>query len=93
MSSQDFDFNSVSEKLVTDQFHVRIIAGVAYLALKSGANTRSYALPLGPAKALGRALIKQVEEIEKRTGKKFDMPLSDEPIPSPLSGESPPEGE
>lgn len=87
----DFDFNSVSEKLLSDGFHVRVIAGVAHIALVSGKSIRSYLFPLGPAKALGRALIKQVEEIENKTGKKFDMRLSDEPVPSPLNSENPPE--
>ena len=81
----DFNFDSSSEKIMTDGFSMRIINGLMHLAIKSGTSIRCYVLPLHAAKAAGRGLIKQVEEIEQKTGQKFDMPLSDEPVPTPLT--------
>ena len=81
----EFDFNSVSQKIMTDNFQMKVIGGILYLALQSGTSTPCYLFPLGAAKAMGRGLIKQVEEIEQKTGQKFDMPLSDEAVVSPLN--------
>jgi hypothetical protein len=82
-----FDFSKSDSKTLVDGFYVQVIGGLAHIALQSGSKTQVFAVQLSGAKGLGRALTKQVEIIEKQTGQTFDVILSDEPRPSPLSGD------
>ena len=83
MPPQEFDFNSVSSKMLADSFSIRIIGGLLHLAVQSGQNNSCFVFPLPQAKFLGRAVLKPVEEIEQKNGIKIDVRLPDEPMLSP----------
>lgn len=73
------------KKVFAEGFACRIVNGILMVSFVSGEEQTTYALPLAPGKALGRAITKQVQEVEKKMGKEIpDIILSDEPVPSPL---------
>jgi predicted PilT family ATPase len=85
---QEFDWGKVPSKVFVDSMSIRVINGLLHVAIQSGQKMMCYLLPLPLAKLIGKAITKQVEEIEKKNGIKFDDRLPDEPMLSPwTSGE------
>jgi hypothetical protein len=72
------------EAIYVESFACRVLNNMHYVEIVSGDKQFKFVCQLGGTKALGRALIKQVEEIEKKQGVTYDSRLSDEPMPSPL---------
>jgi|GEM_PF-938451 len=62
----------------------RILNGMHHIALHSGGETFTFAFPLPGSKGLGRGLLKQIEQIEKKNGVTVPSRLDDEPLESPL---------
>lgn len=85
MTNQPFDFNSGPEKRFVDTAHLRIINGVQHLTFQSGKDLQTFVMVLPLAKTIARALTKQIEEVEKKTGRTIDSRLPDEPAISPWS--------
>src|SRR3989338_4400520 len=80
---QEFDWGKVPSKIFVDSISIRVINGLMHVAIQSGQTVTCYLLPLPLAKLIGKAITKQVEEIEKKNGIKFDDRLPDEPMLSP----------
>jgi len=77
--------NEGPAKILVESLETRIIDGLFYFELQSGEEKYGFAIPLAIAKALGPKMLSQVEEIEKKTGKKFDGGEAKETILSPWS--------
>lgn len=72
-------------KVLVESFHCRILNGMHIIAFGSGEEEFRFALPLSASKTFARALTKQIQEIEKKSGQEIpDLGLSDEPVISPL---------
>jgi hypothetical protein len=72
-------------KLFVDSFHCRIVNGLHMVSFGSGEDQFQFVLQLPASKTFARALTKQIQEIEKKTGKEItDLGLSDEPVVSPI---------
>lgn len=72
-------------KIYAENFHCKVTNGFHILSLGSGEEESRFVLSLPASKALARALTKQVQEVEKKTGKEVpNLGLSDEPVISPL---------
>ena len=82
---QPFDFDQGPEKIFVDKAHIRIINGLLNVTMQSGTELSTYILPLPLAKQISRAVSMQIEEIEQKTGMKFDGRLPNEPMLSPIS--------
>ena len=87
--SQEFDFNSVPTKIFVDSISIRVINGMLNFVIQSGQSTSCYLLPLPLSKIVGKAITKQVEEIEQKNGIKFDDRLPNEPMLSPWTSDRP----
>ena len=73
------------KKVLAESFHCRIVNGLHIVSFGSGEEEFRFALPLSASKTFARALTKQIQEIEKKTGHEIkDLGLSDEPVASPL---------
>lgn len=73
------------KKVLIESFHCRVMNGLHIISFGSGADEFRFALPLSASKTFARALSKQVQEIEQKTGQDIqDLRLSDEPVISPL---------
>ncbi|HET8581516.1 MAG TPA: hypothetical protein VFL98_03580 [Candidatus Paceibacterota bacterium] len=68
----EFDFNAVPEKVFVDTVHLRVINGLLHVVLRSGDAMDCYLLPLPLAKLMGKGIMAQVEEIEKKHNISFD---------------------
>lgn len=80
-------------KILAESFHCRILNGLHIISFGSGEEEFRFALPLSASKTFARALTKQIQEIEKKTGQEIkDLGLSDEPVVSPLKMDSEGEG-
>ena len=79
------NYGEGSTKVFVESATSRIINGIFYLNLRSGNEDHGYVIPLPLAKVLGKAITKQVEEVEKQTGQKFEGGSSSESVPSPWS--------
>ncbi len=78
-------------KIFADTVNLRIINGLLNLNIQSGNQTWTYLFPAVVAKKMAKAIVQQIEEIERKMGIKFDDRLPNEPMPSPLSfGQEPP---
>ncbi|OGG86540.1 hypothetical protein A3H15_01125 [Candidatus Kaiserbacteria bacterium RIFCSPLOWO2_12_FULL_50_28] len=86
---QEFDFDTVPSKIFVDSVSIRIINGVLHLAIRSGQSVSCYLLPLPLAKIVGKAIGKQVEEIEQKNNITFDDRLPNEPMLSPWTSQNP----
>lgn len=84
-----YDFDKVPEKKYVDSAHLRIIQGLLNLVVQSGETTNAYLMQLPLAKKVAKAILLQVEEIEKRNNVKFDDRLPHEPMISPFTYENP----
>ena len=72
-------------KVFVERFYCRIINGMHVISFASGEEKFNFVLQLPHAKTMGRAITKQIEEIEEKLGRKIkDMGLSDEPVISPI---------
>lgn len=85
MAEQQFDFGKGPHKVFVDTIHAKVINGLHHITFQSGKELFSFTLPLPLSKIIGKGLLKQVEEIEHKTGKKIDVRLPDEPMVSPWS--------
>ena len=87
MESQNkgFDFNQGPAKLLISTVHLRVMGGLLHLNLQSGTHSSTFLFPLDVAKKVAKAIVQQVEEIEKKNKIKFDDRLPNEPMLSPLS--------
>ncbi len=80
-------------KVLVESFHCRILNGLHVISFGSGEEEFRFALPLSASKTFARALTKQIQEIEQKTGQEIrDLGLSDEPVISPLKMNSEGEG-
>ena len=80
--------NKGPHKVLVEGFQCRILNGMFHITFQSGEESFTFALPLQASKGLGRAILNQIEEIEKKTGQKVqDIRLSNEPVPSPMSAD------
>lgn len=80
-------------KILAESFHCRILNGLHIISFGSGEEEFRFALPLSASKTFARALTKQIQEIEKKTGQEIkDLGLSDEPVISPIKMDSEGEG-
>ena len=86
---REFDFDTVPSKIFVDSVSIRIINGVLHLAIRSGQSVSCYLLPLPLAKIVGKAIGKQVEEIEQKNNITFDDRLPNEPMLSPWTSQNP----
>lgn len=86
---ENFDFNSVPTKIFADSVHFRIINGMMHIAVQSGQSLKCFLFPLPMAKMIGKAITKQVAEIEEKNNIKFDDRLPDEPMLSPWTSPKP----
>lgn len=80
---EEFDWRKVPSKIFVDSISIRIINGLMHVAIQSGQSTTCYLLPLPLAKLIGKAITKQVQEIEQKNGIQFNDRLPDEPMLSP----------
>lgn len=87
MAEDPIGLNKGPRKILAETFHCRILNGLHHIVFVSGGESFTFVLPVPQSKGLGRALTKQVEEIEKKIGKEFNVRLSDEPMPSPLASD------
>lgn len=72
-------------KVLVDSFHCRIMNGLHVVSFGSGEDEFRFVLQLPASKTFARALMKQIQEIEKKSGKEIaDLGLSDEPVISPI---------
>jgi len=73
------------KKLLVETFHTKILNGLHTVVFASGEEQFTFVFPLPLAKALGRAVTSNIQELEKRSGKEIgDLILSNEPVPSPV---------
>ena len=86
---KQFDFNAVPRKVFVDTVHIRIINGMLHLAVQSGQEISCLILPLPLGKLVGRAVTKQIEEIETKNKIRFDDRLPNEPMLSPWTSQKP----
>ena len=86
---QPFDFDSGPEKLFVDKAHIRIINGLLHVTMQSAQELFTFVLPLPLAKQVSRAVGLQIDEIEAKTGMKFDGRLPNEPMLSPIDPSTP----
>lgn len=94
MESQkkSFDFNQGPAKLLITTVHLRVMGGLLHLNLQSGTHSSTFLFPLDVAKKIAKAIVQQVEEVEKKNKITFDDRLLNEPMLSPLSfGTQPPQ--
>jgi len=82
---QPFDFDTGPQKVFVDKSHIRIINGLLHVTMQSGTKLATFLLPLPLAKQVARAISMQIEEIEQKTGMKFDGRLPNEPMLSPIN--------
>ena len=72
-------------KVLVDSFHCRIMNGLHIVSFGSGEDEFRFVMQLPASKTFARALMKQIQEIEKKSGKEIaDLGLSDEPVVSPI---------
>ncbi len=72
-------------KVLVDSFHCRIMNGLHIVSFGSGEDEFRFVMQLPASKTFARALMKQIQEIEKKSGKEIaDLGLSDEPVISPI---------
>lgn len=72
-------------KVLVDSFHCRIMNGLHVVSFGSGEDEFRFVMQLPASKTFARALMKQIQEIEKKSGKEIaDLGLSDEPVISPI---------
>jgi len=86
---QPFDFDSGPQKVFVDKSHIRVINGLLNLTMQSGTKLLTFIVPLPLAKQIARAVSMQIEEIEQKTGMKFDGRLPNEPMLSPIDPNKP----
>jgi hypothetical protein len=78
-------------KIFADTVNMRIIDGLLNLNLQSGNQAWTFLFHAATAKKIAKAIVQQIEEIEKKMGVKFDDRLPHEPMLSPMSfGQEPP---
>lgn len=80
---EPFDVHKGPQKIFADTVHARIINGLHHITFQSGKELFTFVIPAGLSKVIARGLMKQVEEIEQKSGIKFDDRLPGEPMPSP----------
>lgn len=72
-------------KVLVDSFHCRVMNGLHVVSFGSGEDEFRFVMQLPASKTFARALMKQIQEIEKKSGKEIaDLGLSDEPVISPI---------
>ena len=72
-------------KVLVDSFHCRVMNGLHVVSFGSGGDDFRFVMQLPASKTFARALMKQIQEIEKKSGKEIvDLGLSDEPVISPI---------
>lgn len=72
-------------KVLVDSFHCRVMNGLHIVSFGSGEDEFRFVMQLPASKTFARALMKQIQEIEKKSGKEIaDLGLSDEPVISPI---------
>ncbi len=81
---EDPIFTNGPEKIFVDEAKAQAVNGLLQFWLRSGTEKYTFLFHLATAKQIGRLLLKQVEEIEAKTGQKFDARLSNEPLMSPI---------
>lgn len=84
-----FDFDAGPKKIFVDKAHIRIINGLLNITMQSGSELTTYLVPLPLAKQISRAVAMQIEEIEQKTGMKFEGRLPNEPMLSPIDPNTP----
>lgn len=71
--------------MLVDSFHCRVMNGLHVVSFGSGEDEFRFVMQLPASKTFARALMKQIQEIEKKSGKEIaDLGLSDEPVISPI---------
>lgn len=84
MAEGSFDFNKGPRKILADTVHAKIVSGLHHITFQSGIDLHTFVLPLPLSKLVSMGILRQVEEIEKKTGRKIDVHLPpDKPVPSP----------
>jgi len=84
---KEFDWTKVPEKIFVDSMSIRVINGLMHVAIQSGESMQCYLLPLPLAKLIGKAISKQVHEIEEKNNIQFTDRRPDEPMLSPWTSE------
>ena len=79
-----FEVIHTDERIYPERFWVQVRDGMFYLALRSGEKSKVFATSLVFAKRLGRAILKQIEEVEIKNGVEIPGNLPDEPVKSPI---------